>query len=342
MILDKLPRWQKGLILLIIVIFVMLLIAFQINTANTATKIETTLFNILQFIFSILFAWLLSAFIGESQFIESQRKFAIGAFRRIKEIERAINRTQQYVAYLESDTDELVKLKVTAVKGGLAAMQDTVRSSIADWSDIIGDEIQIANEINKLKKLRDNTDDFILNNVPIKLEDINEKITQLLKSLPSEIASDMEFEDDGIVLESIENLAEQWIDEKQLVLHAFYDYNGKFGSDLTQLKIGDRLQLARGMTESRMGALMLWDNNNKQIAVVTNHCTNDCSYEDFVEAFEKFYGKTLIPSLLGGIPITVKVINIDEFDYVSQRQYLSVLVEQQPDHPCVFEATNKQ
>jgi len=336
MILNKLPRWQKGLILLIIVIFVIFLIAFQINTANTATKIETTLFNTLQFIFSILFAWLLSAFIGESQFIESQRKFAIGAFRRIKEIERAIDRTQRYVSYLESDTDELVKSKVIAVKGGLASMQDTVRSSIADWSDIIGDEIQISNEIKKLKKLRDNTDDAILNNEPAKLDDVNEKITQLIESLPTEIASDMDFEDDGIVLESIESLAEQWMEEKQLVLHAFYDYNGKFGSDLTQLKIGDRLQLARGMTESRMGALMLFNDDNQQIAVVMNHCTNDCNYENFVEAFEEFYGKKLIPSVLGGNPMSVKVIEINEFDHESQRQGLSVLVEQQPEHSCVF------
>lgn len=342
MILNKLPRWQKGLILFIIVVFVIFLVAFQINTANTATKIETTLFNILQFIFSILFAWLLSAFMGESQFIESQRKFAIGAFRRIKEIERAINRTQKYVSYLEKDTDELVKSKVTAVKGGLAAMQDTVRSSIADWSDIIGDEIQISNEINKLKKLRDNTDDVILNNEPAKLEDVNEKITQLIESLPTEIASDIEFEDDGIVLESIENLADQWMEKEQLVLHAFYDYNGKFGSDLSQLEIGDRLQLARGMTESRMGALMLFNDDNKQIAVVMNHCTNNCNYENFVEAFEEFYGKKLIPSVLNGNPMTVKVIEIDEFNHESQRQNLSVLVEQQPEHPCIFEAMDSE
>jgi len=341
-ILNKLPRWQKGLILLIIVIFVIIFVTLQVNTATTATKIETTLFNTLQFIFSILFAWLLSAFIGESQFIESQRKFAIGAFRRIKEIERAINRTQKYVSYLEHDADELVKSKVTAVKGGLDAMQDTVRSSIADWSDIIGDEIQISNEINKLKKLRDNSDDIILNNEPAKLEDVNEKIIQLIESLPTEIASDIEFEDDTIILESIESLAEQWMEDEQLVLDAFYDYNGKFTSDLTQLKIGDRLELARGMTESRMGALMLFNDDNKQIAVVMNHCTNDCNYETFAKAFEEFYGKKLIPSILNGNPMTVEVIEIDEFDHESQRQNLSVLVEQQPKHHCVFEVMDDE
>lgn len=107
MTLSKLPTWQKGALLTIAIVSVIAIATLQINSSETATKTESTLFNVLQFIFSTVFAWLLSAFIGETQQTESQRKFAIGAFRRIKEIERAVNRTQKYLANLEDGSDEI-------------------------------------------------------------------------------------------------------------------------------------------------------------------------------------------------------------------------------------------
>ncbi len=335
--LTKLPTWQKGLILLIIISTVTTLVVFQINTVGTATKVETTLFNVLQFIFSIIFAWLLSAFMGESQFIESQRKFAIGAFRRIKEIERSIHRTEKFLSYLERGTDEVIKSKVIAVKGGLAAMKDTVRSSIADWSDIIGDEIQISNEINKLQKLRNESDDLTQDTESINIEEVEEKINHLIESLPKELASEIETDEDSIIHESIENLADLWLEEGGTYLHCFWAENSDFGSDLNNIKVDDRLYLARGMTESRMGAFMLFNSENKQIAVVTNHCTTEATYENFVEAFEEFYGRKLIPSVLNGIPLSVKVLEIEDYDHEAERQYLTVQVEQSPQHACVFE-----
>ncbi|MCX6074154.1 MAG: hypothetical protein NTY39_07545 [Campylobacterales bacterium] len=335
--LNKLPTWQKGLLLIITAGAVLLLGFFQIYTSATATKVEGALFNVLQFIFSIIFAWFLSAFIGESQFVESQRKFAIGAFRRIKEIERSINRTQKYVSLLEDEADNIVKAKLIAVNGGLSAMQDTVRSSIADWSDIIGDEIQITHETNKLKKIRNDNDEVNQHIDGSTTENITDKINALIQSLPKEIANDFESYEDTMIEECVEDIANQWLEERQLDLYCFWDSNGMFSSDVSSVKAGDRLSLSRGMTESRMGALMLFNDDNQQVAVVTNVCTNEATYEDFVEAFEAFYGRKLIPKVLNGKPLTVKVIKIEEFDHQSERQHLTVQVEQEPVHPCVFE-----
>lgn len=338
--LNNLPTWQKGLILLILITTITILVVYQVNTVDTATKTEATLFNIIQFIFSIIFAWLLSAFMGESQYIESQRKFAIGAFRRIKEIERSINRTEKYLGYLEHTKDEIIKSKIIAVKGGLASMQDTVRSSIADWSDIIGDEIQISKEIDKLKKLRNDSMD-IQNNQSTTIEDVDAKINKLMESLPQELLRELEIENDNIVEECIEELADLWIENEGIILDCFWEKESTMIESIDALKVNDRLQLARGMTENRTGALMLYNDNHQQVAVVTNVCTNEAEYDDFVESLEKFYNRKFIPSMLNGNPLSVKILHIEDFNHESERQYLSVIIEKSPNHPCVYEVNRE-
>lgn len=337
--LGKLPNWQKGLALLVLIIAIALIVYFQIDGAQSASKTESALFNVIQFIFSIAFAWMLSAFIGESQFVESQRKFAIGAFRRIKEIERSINRTQKYVRHLENGADEITRCKVVAVKGGLSAMQDTVRSSIADWSDIIGDEIHIAHEIEKLKKIRVESEDISTKDEEQSLTS-NEverarMLTQLTASLPKELANDLDFDEVDPIDEVVSNLAQDWAEDKKTSLRCFWELNSGFGSDLSGIKTGDRVCVARGMTEDRRGVLMLFNELDQQIAVVTNGFA--CKYDVFVEAMEEFYGRGFIPKVFGGAPLTAIVKDIEEYEHDKERQYLTVTIEQNPQHRCVFE-----
>lgn len=334
MILSKLPTWQKGALLGITIISVILIATLQISSSETATKTESTLFNVLQFIFSTVFAWLLSAFIGETQQTESQRKFAIGAFRRIKEIERAVNRTQKHVANLEDISDETTKAKIAAVKGGLSSLQDTVRSSIADWSDIIGDEIQITNEMQRIKKMRNESDDSSDDEKGNKNnENINERLSALAKSLPTSIANELEIDEQNDSVDMEEILAHEWSNKSELLLHCFWEADGDFGADLSGMRINDRVFVSRGMTNSRPNTLMLSNAQGEQIAVVTNRY--DCTYDEFMEAIESFYGRTLIPKIFGGTPLTAIIVELEEYEHHNLRQYLWVKIEQFPHHHCV-------
>lgn len=335
MILSKLPNWQKGVLLAVAISSVILIATLQIYSSETATKTESTLFNVLQFIFSTIFAWLLSAFIGETQQTESQRKFAIGAFRRIKEIERAVNRTQKYLGNLEEGCDELTKAKVNAVKGGLASLQDTVRSSIADWSDIIGDEIQIANEMQRIKKMRNDFDDSAdeeRNNQ--RNENVNDRLSELAKSLPASMANELEIDEEYELNDIEEELANDWSTNEGLILHGFWEPDAGFGSDLSQLKHDDRLFISRGMTNVRPNTLMLSNTDGNQLAVIINRYSGN--YDEFLTAMESFYGRTLVPKIFGGNPLTGKVINIEDYDHEKERQYLTIKIDQHPQHECVI------
>ena len=68
------------------------LIAAQVEYAKEATELAIALFNALQLLLSLGFAWILSGSVSQSHFQEMQKKFAMAAFRRIKEIERALLR----------------------------------------------------------------------------------------------------------------------------------------------------------------------------------------------------------------------------------------------------------
>ena len=55
-------------------ILIITIISIQIITLNENTTIvETTLFNILQFVFSIAFAWHLSSIVSQNEFRKSQK-----------------------------------------------------------------------------------------------------------------------------------------------------------------------------------------------------------------------------------------------------------------------------
>jgi hypothetical protein len=57
----------------------------EIVRSGGITKTETTLFGILQFVFSLALAWILSRVSYKKEFEEGQRKFAIAAYRRVRE-----------------------------------------------------------------------------------------------------------------------------------------------------------------------------------------------------------------------------------------------------------------
>lgn len=229
---------------------------------------------------------------------------------------------------------EITKAKIIAVKGGLASLQDTVRSSIADWSDIIGDEIQITNEMQRIKKMRNDTDD-----VPEeeksdqKHENINERLSELAKSLPTSIANELEIDEDNDSDNVEEKLAQEWSEHEGLLLRCFWELDGDFGSDLSKFKTNDRLFVSRGMTNSRPNTLMLSDENGIQVAVVANRY--NCAYDDFMDAIESFYGRTLIPKIFGGAPLTAIIVNLEKYEHEKERQYLTVKIEQYPHHQCV-------
>ena len=338
--------WLKYILLAVLLIGIVFLVVEQIYTANTATELETVLFNILQFIFSLVFAWMLSKIVTETQFLESQKKFAIGAFRRIKEIERSLGRTYGYVENMEVNQKEPKTTKISVIKISLMNAQDLVKSSIADWSDIIGDEISIANEIRRLQILRnekaesetDGRKEKTTDSIQTKKE-IEKRIAELSKDLPAELQITIEesIEEDQVD-KGVEFLASEWKKNKGLEFLAFWEPDDSFSKNVNEIKPGDTVFVARGFTEKRDGPLLVYDEKDEWIGVVYNLCSDiGCNYDDFISAMEEFYDRKLLPKFFAGIPLTAKVISIYEFDTEFERQHFTLFIDRIPEHPCVLE-----
>ena len=150
---------KKGANILDVVVSILLLIAtvatiiLQILFSSpTSTKIETSLFSILQFVFSLAFSWVLARVSLRSEFQESQKKFAISAYRKIIEINNAVNRlisrTTSHMGKVENSTDHELDV-ITEIGVGI---RESIRSSISDWADIIGDEIETVEKIQMIRE----------------------------------------------------------------------------------------------------------------------------------------------------------------------------------------------
>lgn len=322
------------LLLAVLLVATVALIVVQVAGANTATRTESALFNVIQFALSLAFAWILARLVTEKQFVDSQRKFAIGAFRRIREIERSLLRTRKYVDETFTSRRKIAVSDLAVIRTGLTNTSDTVKSSIADWADIIGSEIELSNEITRLKRLT--SEDFGgeggHDEAAPTAKEIKKKISQLAQELPAELRAEIEGEELDKVEIGRMFLETLWEESKAIELEAFWERDDSFSRDLSPIRLGQNVSIARGFTEHRRDALFLYDSDQEWIAVVTNLCLDvGCNYPDFVHALEDFYGRPLLPRVFKGNPLSAVVTEIREMDKEGGRQYVVVKVSEKPD-----------
>ncbi|WP_444909426.1 hypothetical protein [Microbulbifer sp. TRSA005] len=328
---------SKNYIAIGLLIGVIALTILQILNADTTTKTESALFNILQFIFSVGFSWIISSYFSELSFLESQKKFAIGAFRRIKEIERSIGRAQHLLTSEKSISDGKQESNHNAVMMSLLSAQDAVNSSVADWGDIIGDEIHLTKEIDRLKGLRKSADKFereYLDNLRVRNksdEEILKEISELKAELPASLKVEDD-EDDSYQYELAESLLRSEIENTgRIELRGFWEKDDSFKGDLSNIKPGDTLYISRGFTESRPNVMLAFDESDNWVGIITNKFIQEddeihMDYDSFLDFFEHCIDYKLTPKHFGGTPLPIKMAEIDDINeagYQHFRAYLS-------------------
>jgi hypothetical protein len=256
----------------------------QLFTANSTTsKLETTLFSVLQFVFSIGFAILLTRATTKNEFQESQRKFAMAAFRRINEIdegvERILNRATKQIQSASTETCHELEVVHSIAVG----IRSSIKSSISDWGDIIGEEISKFEQIEKLETEQnmllaspknsddshDNSDPLLTTDLLQQIKENDEKLSALVASLPYplQIISKKERPRDEVV-KYLSNLEKEIESTGALAVNGFWDPS--FEKDIREFKVGDLLHVRTGDTGDRSGILVAYDKHGKSVAVITN------------------------------------------------------------------------
>lgn len=176
---------------IILLILTVIVIGLQIYySGSNSTKLETSLFSVLQFILSLGFSWLLARITLQSEFKKSQKNFAIAAYRRILEINNAIERLINRVnSHMKNSGPELSH-ELDVISEVTLGVRESIQSSVADWADIIGEEIEKINRIQKLKEQKFEQTSQIKDldsgqSIDKILSQLNEQINGLESSLPA-------------------------------------------------------------------------------------------------------------------------------------------------------------
>lgn len=281
-----------GVVLAILVIGIL---ALEIINSASSTKTETALFGVMQFLFSIGFAWIISNSISKADFLEQQKRFAMSAYRRIREIESKSGRLTVRLRSARGMEDASALQRELEVAFVIAEdICETAESSKVDWADVIGDKIEKIEEIDSLVSRRSelvlrvderhNTDPSLEE----KLSDVEKQLENLTTSLPSNwrmLASKQNEREDPY------NVALKKIKENgYLGLHGFYKINMSSDPDEFELEVGEVLDVAIEDHGSRVGALIARNSDG----IVIGSFLNDLggSFDDFTGAVCYVIGKS--------------------------------------------------
>jgi hypothetical protein len=300
-------------------------ITAQVLHVGALSELEVSLFSSLQFLLALLFGWVVTRLVTFEQFQASQRKFALAAFRRILEIRASLERLQRYISKTAHGTD------ADLLESALTSAQGAVQSSVADWADIIGDEISITRDIERLRTLP--TDLGITEPVSSKTSDPavaheSETVEELLARLPPELREQLHPADDRARLrDAVQSLIDEFDLHGEVVLKAFWEEDDFPAAALReQVQPGNSVFLARGDTKARKDALLVYADSGQAVGVVTNSLL-PVKYKEFSEAIGKYSG---------GKTLRANVASVESEMSAGGRKYFRLAVRTKPA-PDAFE-----
>ena len=271
---------------------VLAILAFvtQAVTVSNASPRETALFNLLQFILTTGFAWFSTRAISRQEFEGSLRRFAIGAYRRIADINILTNRLHNEVSSMisEAPTGESHQLRI--VHAIVADTCQVVQSSIADWADVIGDELVAIQTINKLESEKEEltTAKIAQQNTPEsdQIQKIDRQIAALTDKLPSQLKFGVNAENRRRRWEShaAQWFADQHTETNGLLLPVVTGDGYRHDRDYEELADGELLT----STKDEFGSLDVVDSGGRVLGRIQNKTPLD--YPDFVRALEVCFG----------------------------------------------------
>jgi hypothetical protein len=265
-----------AIILLILTVASIILQIFF--SSPNSTKIETSLFSIIQFVFSLAFTWLVARISFRNEFQESQKKFAISAYRRIIEIsnsvERLINRTISHSGKVDPDKNHELDV-ITEIGVGI---RESIKSSIADWADIIGDEIETLEKIQVIRETQssDKLDEKLSIDVPnLQEQEQEQKDDIAVENLVSTLPKSLRITAEGVKGDYLSRVRRGTLkfkrEEKRkgcIEVEGFYE--PPFEIDIYNFKKGDILQVRIGDAGDRIAALIAYDDSGHSVGVIEN------------------------------------------------------------------------
>lgn len=289
--------WVAALLAVATVVTIGLQLA---NADSEPTPLESALFSVLQFVFSLGFAWTLARVASHREFRDNQKQFAIAAYRRIKEIDRAIDRVIGRISAHMKDADPATCVELDVIREISRGIKESIISSTADWGDIIGDEIEAVERIEALRRAEwESRDDSPPDDTASptrepkrKSPPAGDEIKALVKSLPPSlrIISEEKTEVNDARAECRRLLQSEYNENGYLTIRGFSDPETE--RDIFELKEGDKLTVSISDFGDRVASAIARDAKGKVVGIMLNKGYGRLGYQEFFIELARFLGRS--------------------------------------------------
>ena len=181
---NKIKPLEIGLLILLFLTSVGLLLLDYSMSEDIKTPSIGSLLKVTQFTSSIALGFYLQRIQSREEFQSSLKKFALSAYRRIIDIEKVINRLVEKIDYSKSNIDNTKVSDIEVIKELALSIKMTISSSIADWKDIIGEEVKLVERIGALE-----TKEAIIKSTSQKSTSDQEQANLMLDKINAELSN---------------------------------------------------------------------------------------------------------------------------------------------------------
>jgi len=171
-------------ILLLISVFVIELIVPDIQ-ANSTIKVLIEAWKVAS---SLSIAWFTQKYLSRLAYFGNLKERALGAYRRISDIQKSVDMLGLEITQMNGKAENINKTQLRGVQFGVELIKVTVLSSIADWTDVIGEDLVNKEKLENLQKMERSIETGLPNDgeesKAKKLDEIRKEINDLRETLP--------------------------------------------------------------------------------------------------------------------------------------------------------------
>jgi hypothetical protein len=272
-------------------------VAQGLTIGSQTTKLETALFNLLQFVLTMGFSWFSSRAVSRADFEKSLKRFAISAYRRVADIEQMMARLQRELRRMSTTELPSKSSDMLLLEAVVLDCTQVVRSSTFDWSDVIGDELLAVERLRRLQRERD----VLTSEVPqdkeaqTEVAEAKQKLEHQIAQIRASLPPSLRFQQETTARSSQAALfAATWIAR---------EHERDNGLILTVVtgdiypKDRERRTLSKGETllahKTEDGSINVLDSHGRHLGRLQN--TTPLTYNEFANAFTICYGDRPVP-----------------------------------------------
>jgi hypothetical protein len=229
-------------VVLEIVLFVMRIMRPTIEINQT----ENVLYSTFEIVFSLYIGYFIQRIDTMRQFQERLKQYGFSAYRRIMDIRKSIDRSLTAIDQMNKNYPKDKTNDMDILRSMLEGTSDTVESSVLDWSDIIGEEINKkakADQLEEVLKISE-TRSILGEETQINLAEIRMELEKLKSEIPAVLQTNYSGQEETMSYKR--DLEYTMLREQFITLDVQHDIDFRYSSDTEPFSDAEKPKIISG------------------------------------------------------------------------------------------------